>query len=179
MESKVYTASEMRDERSEKKMENDNETVEQIHDELKLDPFAPNGAKPFTHYLADRILSAHNREMNALAEQKTAEAHEAFVKNAELADAIAAKDAEIENLKKENASLRVINCGSIYADEQLRDELSAKDAEIAKLRSLVKGLLEASSISCAECKYDCYSDHSNCIIHEAANYINKAREVVK
>ena len=48
---------------------------------------------------ADRILAAHEREMNALAAQKTAEAHEAFVKNAELAEAIAAKDAEIVRLR--------------------------------------------------------------------------------
>ena len=48
---------------------------------------------------ADRIISAHNREMNAIAAQKTAEAHEAFCKNAELAEAIAAKDAEIDKLR--------------------------------------------------------------------------------
>ena len=48
---------------------------------------------------ADRILAAHEREMNALAAQKTAEAHEAVVKNAELAEAIAAKDAEIVRLR--------------------------------------------------------------------------------
>ena len=48
---------------------------------------------------ADRILTAHNREIDAIAAQKTAEAHEAFVKNAELAEAIAAKDAEIASLR--------------------------------------------------------------------------------
>ena len=52
-------------------------------------------------------------------------------------------------------------------------EIVAKDAEIARLRALVKGLLDASSISCADCKYDCYSDHRNCIIHDAANYIEE------
>lgn len=52
----------------------------------------------------------------------------------------------------------------------------SKDAEIAKLRALVKGLLEASSISCADCKYDCYSDHRNCIIHEAAKYIDESED---
>ena len=59
------------------------------------------------------------------------------------ANEIAAKDAEIENLKKENAQLRVINCGNYYADEQLRDELAAKDAEIMSLRALVKEMADA------------------------------------
>ena len=56
---------------------------------------------------------------------------------------------------------------------EMAGEIAAKDAEIARLRALVKGLLDASSISCADCKYDCYSDHSNCIIHDAANYIKE------
>ena len=54
--------------------------------------------------------------------------------NAEVDTFIADQDGEIENLKKENASLRVINCGNYYADEQLRGELAMKDAEIEKLK---------------------------------------------
>ena len=41
---------------------------------------------------------------------------------------------EFEKLRAENASLRVINCGNYYADEQLRGELAMKDAEIEKLK---------------------------------------------
>lgn len=82
-------------------------------------------------------------------------------------DELKKKYAEIERLKDENANLRVINCGSIYAEGNLREE-------IERLRALVKGLLDASSISCADCKYDCYSDHSNCIIHEAAKYLEES-----
>ena len=58
--------------------------------------------------------------------------NEVAVMLGQAANEIAAKDAEIENLKKENASLRVINCGNYYADEQLRDELAAKDSMIAE-----------------------------------------------
>ena len=95
-------------------------------------------------YLAARAEEAHNREIDAIAAQKTAEAHEAFVKNAELADAIAVKDAEIEDLKKENARLRVINCGSYYADCNLREE-------IERLRGIVKELAdELETMICNE-----------------------------
>ena len=59
----------------------------------------PDGGPYDLAHLADRILDAHNREIDAIAAQKTAEAHEAFVKNAELAEAIAAKDAEIARLR--------------------------------------------------------------------------------
>ena len=57
---------------------------------------------------------------------------------------IAAKDAEIENLKKENAQLRVINCGSYYADGNLREE-------IERLREIVKELAdELETMICNE-----------------------------
>ena len=125
-------------------MANDYETVDQVCESVEyLCGTDGGGLEIFGEHinpisLADRILAAHNREMNAIAAQKTAEAHEAFVKNAELAEAIA-----------------------------------AKDAEIVKLRSLIEGLLEASSTECADCRYDCGPNRENCIIHEAANYIKK------
>ena len=86
-------------------MANDNETVDQVCESVEyLCGTDGGGLEIFGEHinpisLADRILAAHNREMNALAAQKTAEAHEAFVKNAELAEAIAAKDAEIVRLR--------------------------------------------------------------------------------
>ena len=52
----------------------------------------------------------------------------------------------------------------------------SKDAEIAKLRALVKGLLEAATVDCAECNYDCGCDRGNCIIHEAAKYIEESED---
>ena len=55
----------------------------------------------------------------------------------------------------------------------LEEVIAKKDAEIANLRSLVEGLLEASSTECADCRYDCGQNRENCIIHEAANYIKK------
>lgn len=43
-------------------MANDNETIEDIVRELRREPLAENGAKPWVHYLADRIEAAHKRE---------------------------------------------------------------------------------------------------------------------
>ena len=84
-------------------MANDNETVNEIRAEVGeyLTSIGPSELPSETQVeeFADRFVSAHEREMNALAAQKTAEAHEAFVKNAELAEAIAAKDAEIVRLR--------------------------------------------------------------------------------
>ena len=125
-------------------MSNNNETVDQVCESVEyLCGTDGGGLEIFGEHinpisLADRILSAHNREMNALAEQKTAEAHEAFVKNAELADTI-----------------------------------TEKDAEIARLRALVEGLLDAASIECSSCGYDCGPKRENCIIREALKYINE------
>ena len=106
-------------------MANNNETVNEIRADVGeyLTSIGPSELPSETQVeeLADRFASAHEREMNALAAQKTAEAHEAFVKNAELADAIAVKDEEIEDLKKENARLRVIVSGPTVADGNLRE----------------------------------------------------------
>ena len=85
-------------------MANDNETVEQVLE--RMTRWMGRDCSVECQLLesdvveyADRILTAHNREIDAIAAQKTAEAHEAFVKNAELAEAIAARDAEIANLR--------------------------------------------------------------------------------
>ena len=84
-------------------MANNNETVNEIRAEVGeyLTSIGPSELPSETQVeeFADRFASAHNREIDALAAQKTAEAHEAFVKNAELAEAIAAKDAEIVRLR--------------------------------------------------------------------------------
>ena len=167
-------------------MANDNETVEQVCESVEyLCGTDGGGLEIFGEHinpisLAERILAAHEREMNALAEQKTAEAHEAFVKNAELAEAIAAKDAEIENLTKENARLRVINCGNYYADEQLRDELAAKDAEIARLRTLLKEMADAlDNYPCHNCKHGSERCEWCGTVKELDALVEKAREVAK
>ena len=130
-------------------MANNNETVEQVLERMTRGMGSDCSVEcqllesDVVEY-ADRILTAHNREIDALAAQKTAEAHEAFVKNAELADAIAVKDAEIEDLKKENASLRVIVSGATVADGNLREE-------IERLREIVKELAdELETMICNE-----------------------------
>ena len=85
-------------------MANNNETVEQVLERMTRGMGRDCSVEcqllesDVVEY-ADRILTAHNREIDALAAQKTVEAHEAFVKNAELADAIAVKDAEIVRLR--------------------------------------------------------------------------------
>ena len=86
-------------------MANDNETVDQVCESVEyLFGTDGGGLEIFGEHinpisLADRILAAHNREMNALAKQKAAEAHEVFVKNAELANAIVMKGNEIASLR--------------------------------------------------------------------------------
>lgn len=44
-------------------MASDNETFDDIVKELRDEPLAENGAKPWLHYLADRIEAAHRREV--------------------------------------------------------------------------------------------------------------------
>ena len=160
-----------------------NETVEQIHDELKRDPLAPNGAKPWTHYLADRILAAHKRE-------------------------IAAKDAEITQLRKtlyrfmdvtgdcrkceecgdESCPWYGEPCGcnnrvarDKFLDGELVDPLKTKDAEIASLRSLVNELADAllsflailhNPCSIKQCREEC-----SVKFREMSALVAKAREV--
>ena len=64
--------------------------------------------------------------------------------NAEVDKFIAAKDAEIEKLKKENAQLRVIVSGATVADGNLREE-------IERLREIVKELAdELETMICNE-----------------------------
>ena len=65
-------------------------------------------------------------------------------KKLEMAGQIAAKDAEIEDLKKENARLRVIVSGATVADGNLREE-------IERLREIVKELAdELETMICNE-----------------------------
>ena len=164
-------------------MANNNETVNEIRAEVGeyLTSIGPSELPSETQVeeFADRFASAHEREMNALAAQKTAEAHEAFVKNAELAEAIAAKDAMIAEQSAVNesqaAQLRdaLNECEELkcaIADSKrisdavvksLRDkklemagQIAAKDAEIASLRLLVKELADAlDNYPCHNCKH--------------------------
>ena len=106
-------------------------------------------------------------EQSAVNEAQAAQLRDAL-------NGIAEKDAEIEKLKFDNLHLKSCQRQSGEVIIEQTNKVEVKDAEIEKLRALVKGLLDASSISCADCKYDCYSDHSNCIIHEAARYIEES-----
>ena len=81
-------------------MSNDKKTVKQVCDDMiKFCTCGYLASFGNMEHFFNQILDAHNREIDAIAAQKTAEAHEAFVKNAELAEAIAAKDAEIVRLR--------------------------------------------------------------------------------
>ena len=104
-------------------MANDNETVEQVSGEFKTSRHTCKNCDfevcPSIIAFADRIIAAHNRE-------------------------VAAKYAEIEKLKKENASLRVIVSGATVADGNLREE-------IERLREIVKKLAdELETMICNE-----------------------------
>ena len=82
-----------------------------------------------------KIETAHKREIGELKGERKGllKANEAFAAdNTRLRGEVAAKDAEIEKLKKENACLRVINCGQYYSECNLREE-------ILRLRALVEG----------------------------------------
>lgn len=75
-----------------------------------------------------KLLAAHNRE----CEQFNAEIGAMCKFNDALNAVVKRLTAEIENLKKENASLRVINCGQYYSECNLREE-------ILSLRAIVEG----------------------------------------
>ena len=165
-------------------MANDNETVEQVLERMTRGMGRDCSVEcqllesDVVEY-ADRILTAHNRELSAknamIAEQSAVNESQAAQlrdalneceelkcaiadskrisdavvkslrdKKLAMAGQIAAKDAEIEDLKKENASLRVINCGSYYADGNLREE-------IERLHEIVKELAdELETMICNE-----------------------------
>lgn len=91
---------------------------------------------------------------------------------------LAEKDEEIEKLKKENASLRVINCGNYYAECNLREE-------IERLRALVKELADVVATTrpkfCNGCPAVlCAIGGKLCgFVTHADELIARAREVVK
>ena len=73
-----------------------------------------------------KIETAHKLEIGELKGERKGllKANEAFAAdNTRLRGEVAAKDAEIEKLKKENACLRVINCGQYYSECNLREEI--------------------------------------------------------
>ena len=165
-------------------MANDNETVEQVLERMTRGMGRDCSVESqllesnVVEY-ADRILTAHNRELSAknamIAEQSAVNESQAAQlrdalnegeelkcaiadskrisdavvkslrdKKLEMAGQIAAKDAEIENLKKENARLRVIVSGATVADGNLREE-------IERLREIVKELAdELETMICNE-----------------------------
>ena len=131
-------------------MANDNkifaEIVKRVRRECNSYPL-PNAAGEKLK-LVREMEDAHSREIDGLAAQKTAESLEAVVKNAELAEAIAAKDAEIEDLKKENASLRVIVSGATVADGNLREEIEKLRTLVGELADALDGFRDAPCDSC-------------------------------
>lgn len=71
--------------------------------------------------------------MHLKSEQRTA--GEVII---EQTNKVEAKDAEIENLKNENARLRVINCGKYYDECNLREENEKLRAFVEKMESMEK-----------------------------------------
>lgn len=112
-----------------------NETVSDIVIDLRREPLAENGAKPWLHYLADRIDVAHKREMEAkdamIAEQASVNESQA----AQLRDALN----ECEELKYAIDDSKRVSDAVIKSlrDEKLEmaREIAAKDAEITMLKT--------------------------------------------
>ena len=140
-------------------METNNETVEQVLERMTRGMGRDCSVEcqllesDVVEY-ADRILTAHNREMAA----KYAEIDKLRFNNLRLTSVqrqageviieqtnkVEARDAEIEDLKKENARLRVIVSGATVADGNLREE-------IERLREIVKELAdELETMICNE-----------------------------
>ena len=98
-----------------------------------------------------------------------------------IADIIEEKRSEAQYIRENNDTL-IGRMDALKLEEEAehieavnKRELAAKDAEIGKLRTLVEGLLEAATIECSSCNYDCGPNRENCIIKQAQNYINKAK----
>lgn len=113
-------------------MSDDNETVEQVCESVEyLGGTDGGGLEIFGEHinpisLADRILSAHNREM-------------------------AAKDAEIEKLKFDNLHLKSCQRQSGEVIIEQTNKVEAKDEEIERLREIVKELAdELETMICNE-----------------------------
>ena len=100
-----------------------NETIEEIVSELRSEPFAEGGAKPWLHYLADRVEAAHKREMADEKRISDAVIQSLRDKKLEKDREVAEKDNEIAHLR---AALKpVLEC----------KVMSAMTAEIAPGRS--------------------------------------------
>ena len=161
-------------------MANDNKTfaeiVKSVRRECNSYPL-PNAAGEKLK-LVREMEDAHNREIDAIAAQKTAEAHEAFVKNAELAEAIAAKDRQLEAA---SADAEAADAEIDRWRKQALEEDAAANAlreENTKLRALVGELAECLyGNPCTGCgMYRC----SFCKHRRRMNaLVAKAREVVK
>lgn len=168
-------------------MANENETVEQVHDELKRDPLAPNGAKPLTHYLAERILAAHKRE---LAEQAAVNEAQAT----QLRDALN----ECEELKHEIAAKEGKRKGLLKANELLAADNTRLREAVVALRLLAKGLADAlkkiddacdgdmckhfiDNEHCSKCVYleTCQTGIAHNALETNKSEITKAQEVVE
>lgn len=180
-----------------------NETVEQVCEKMK-EPSIYKGRFPASFFdgefreFADRILAAHKRELDELIDAsvhtndlltKQIEAKNAEIERLEEKVAMrdcSCEDADSERMEAEIASLKKSVERWMQYHETAKgerdaclDELKKKDAEIARLRALVDGLIEASTLDCACCNYACGPNRENCIVHEAAKYIEESEEVEK
>lgn len=165
-----------------------NKTVEQIYEDVReyLTSIGPCELPSETQIeeFADEFVAAHEREMNALARRKEEEASEAFIKNAELTNAIAEKYAEIERLKFEIMQLKSVQRTSGEVIIEQTNKVEAKDAEIEKLRALVGELTDAldgfRDAPCDSCMLNRCPGIEKCKETKGTiELIAKAREVVK
>ena len=60
---------------------------------------------------------------------------------------------------------------------RLADRIEAAHRrEIEKLRAIVEGLLDAATIECASCNYDCGPNRGDCIREQAIDYLEGRAE---
>ena len=76
--------------------------------------------------------------------------------------------AQNQGLPEDRYALSPLVCDLLSIADRIE---KAEKREIETLRSLVEGLIKASSVDCASCGYDCGPRRENCIIKKAIVYL--------
>ena len=83
-------------------------------------------------------------------------------------DIVADIRAQNQGLPEDSYALSPLVCDLLSFADRIE---AAEKREIETLRSLVEGLIKASSVDCASCGYDCGPRRKNCIIKQAISYL--------
>lgn len=174
-----------------------NETVADIVIDLRGEPLAENGAKPWLHYLADRIEAAHEREIAerdkavAEAEEQLELEHAGYIETGAIAgfrEQLRQRDAEIERLEADCIRCR----DELRATRERRDVCETKmrtalervtraESKCGSLRELVKELANELDLKTCHTVCDLYctkDDQKDCEDLENRALVAKAMEVI-